>query len=665
MKRLGVFICHCGVNIAGPVDVKRVAREIGEIENVVHSEDYIYMCSDPGQLLIRKAIREDGLNGVVVACCSPSMHEVTFRKVVKAEGLNPYVCEIANIREQCSWVHQRDTERATQKAAEIIRSVLEKLRQNEALETLTMPLTKRVLVVGGGIAGITTSVDLADAGYEVILVERRPSVGGKLLQLSQTFPSLDDSRCLLGPKRVEIRGHPKIRVMPYCEVEEVKGFVGNFDVRIRAKSAYVDWEKCTACGQCVEKCPVKVPSEFERGLKARKAIYTWAPPGDSAKPVIDPGRCSHFLDDDCTICQEACSEKAIDYHQEERYFEERVGAIVVATGYDLFPMEMIGEYGYGRILDVIDGLAFERMLSPSGPTGGEIRRPSDGRIPREVVFIQCAASRDPDRYMPYCSRVCCMYTAKQAKLLKRKVSGAQPYVFFMDIRTDSKGYEQFLQGTIEEEELIYLRGRVARVFQEGDKVVVWGEDTLTNRKVEIAADMVVLATAIVPSQGIQDLAAKLRATTDRHGFLTEAHIKLYPVESPTKGLFLAGCGQGPKDITDTVAQASATASKIQSLFSQDVLSQDPLVAFVDPEICSGCGICIQVCPYEAREMDEYRGVSRVHEALCQGCGACIAACPNNACELRNSKAVQVFGMIEVFEDRRKRGSADERAVHGH
>ena len=658
MKRLGVFICHCGLNIAGTVDVKRVAREIGEIGDVVHSEDYIYMCSDPGQLLIRNAIREKGLDGVIVACCSPSMHEVTFRKAVKSEGLNPYVCEIANIREQCSWVHQGNKELATQKAGDIIRSVLEKLRQNETLETLTMPLTKRVLVIGGGIAGITASIDLADAGFEVILVERQPSVGGRLGQLFQTFPHLDDARCILGPKKAEITSHSKIKVMPYCEVEEVKGFIGNFDVRIRRKPTYVDWEKCTACGACLEKCPVETPSEFERGLKMRKAIYTWAAPGDSGKPVIDPSHCRNVLDGTCTICQEACPEGAIQYDQGEGLLEERVGAIVVATGYDLFPVERIGEYGYGRIPDVIDGLAFERMLSPSGPTGGEIRRPSDGRIPQEVVFIQCVASRDPERYMPYCSRVCCMYTAKQAKLLKQKVPGAQPYIFFMDIRTDSKGYEQFLQGTIEEEELVYLRGRVARVFREGDKIKVWGEDTLTNRKVEIAADMVVLATAVVSSQGIRDIAAKLRATTDKHGFLTEAHIKLYPVESPTKGIFLAGCGQGPKDITDTVAQASATASKIQALFSQDVLLQDPLVAFVDTEICSGCGICVQVCPYEAREMDEYRGISKVHEALCQGCGACIAACPNNACELRNSKAVQVFGMMEVFAEGRERSLAD-------
>ena len=658
MKKIGVFVCHCGLNIAGTVDVKAVSRETGEMEDVVHSEDYIYMCSDPGQLLIRNAVREKGLDGVVVACCSPTMHEATFRKAVESEGLNPYVCEIANIREQCSWVHQGDKERATAKAGEIIRSVLEKLRGNEVLETLAMPLTKRALVIGGGIAGITASIDLADSGYEVILVERQPSIGGRLDQLSLTFPHLDDARCILGPKKAEIANNPKIRVMPYCEVEEVKGFIGNFDVRIRRKPTYVDWDKCTACGVCLEKCPVESLSDFERGLTTRKAIYTGALSENSGKPVIDPIHCRHLVDGTCTICQEVCPEGAIRYDQGEELLEEQVGAIVVATGYDLFPMEKIGEYGYGRIPDVIDGLAFERMLSPSGPTGGEIRRPSDGRIPQEVVFIQCVASRDPERYMPYCSRVCCMYTAKQAKLLKQKIPNSQPYIFFMDVRTDSKGYEEFLQGAIEEEELIYLRGRVARVFREGDKVRVWGEDTLTNRKVELDADMVVLATAVVPSEGIKDIAARLRATVDKHGFLTEAHIKLYPVESPTKGIFLAGCGQGPKDITDTVAQASATASKIQSLFSQDALLQDPLVAFVDPEICSGCGICVQVCPYEAREMDEYRGISKVHEALCQGCGACIAACPNNACELRNSKAVQVFGMMETFAEGAEGSLAD-------
>jgi heterodisulfide reductase subunit A len=380
----------------------------------------------------------------------------------------------------------------------------------------------------------------------------------------------------------------------------------------------------------------------------RKAIDLLYPLSIPRKPVILREHCRYFLDGSCRQCEEICPEKAIDFEQKDERIEEKVGAMVVATGYELYPKERLGEYGYGEIADVIDGLAFERMLSPNGPTDGRILRPSDGKVPKEMVFIQCVASRDPDRYMPYCSRICCMYTAKQAKIYKEQVPEGQPYIFYMDIRSDCKGYEEFLQKSIEEKGLLYLRGRVSRVFQDDGKVRVLGVDTLTGRMVEVAADMVVLATAIVPSNGIKDLAARLRATVDRHGFLTEAHIKLYPVESSTKGIYLAGCGQSPKDISDTVSQASATASKVQALLSTDQLLQDPLIAYVDENICSGCGICVEICPYEAREVDARRGISVVHQALCQGCGACIAACPNFACELRNGSANQVLRMVDTF-----------------
>jgi heterodisulfide reductase subunit A len=648
MRKLGVFICHCGVNIAGSVDVKSVAEEIGKVEKVVHSTDYIYMCSDPGQQLIRDAIKEKGLDGVIVACCSPSMHENTFRKAVKSEGMNPYMCEIANIREQCSWVHQKEKGKATRKAIEIILATLEKLTRNQQLEAISVAINRRVLVIGGGIAGITASLDLAEGGYEVVLLEREAALGGHVAQLYRTFPDLHTAHDGLVSKAKEVERHPKINLYCYSELEDIKGYVGNFDLQIRKKATSVDREKCTGCGLCVEKCPVEYMSQFERGLGVRKAIDTLYTDSVPNKPVIHREHCRYFKDGSCKQCEEICPEKAIHFEHKDEIIEQKVGAIVVATGYDVFPKEALGEYGYGAIPDVIDGLALERMLAPNGPTKGKIIRPSDGRVPKEMVFIQCVASRDPERYMPYCSRICCMYTAKQALMYKEQVPDGQPYIFYMDIRSDCKGYEEFLQKTIEEKGLLYLRGRVSRVYQDDGKVRVLGVDTLTGRMIEVPADMVVLATAIVPSHGVKDLAAKLRATVDRHGFLTEAHIKLYPVESSTKGIYLAGCGQSPKDISDTVSQASATASKIQALLSSENLLQDPLIAFVDEGICSGCGICVEVCPYEAREIDAQRGISMVHSALCQGCGACIAACPNFACELRNTRAGQVLRMVDTF-----------------
>jgi heterodisulfide reductase subunit A len=648
MKRLGVFICHCGVNIAGTVDVKSVTEKIGQIEDVVHSTDYIYMCSEPGQQIICEAIREKDLDGVVVACCSPSMHENTFRKAVKSQGMNPYLCEIANIREQCSWVHQKEKEEATQKAEEIIRSTLEKVRHNEKLESIAVSITRRVLVVGGGIAGLTASLDLAEGGYEVILLERKGALGGHMAQLSMTFPDLDPAFRGLLSKALEVERHPKIHLHCYSELEDVKGYVGNFELVIRKKPTSVDWAKCTGCSQCIQNCPVEFISEFERGLGVRKSIDTLYASSVPNKPVIDREYCQYFLEGNCHRCEEVCPEGAIDFKQEDERISEKVGAIVVATGYELYPKEQLGEYGYGEIPNVIDGLTFERMLSANGPTKGKIIRPSDGKVPKEMVFIQCVASRDPDRYMPYCSRICCMYTAKHAKIYKEQVPDGQPYIFYMDIRSDCKGYEEFLQKTIEEQGILYLRGRVSRIFQDDGRTRVLGVDTLTGKMIEVKADMVVLATAMIPSNGVKDLAAKLRATVDRHGFLTEAHIKLYPVESSTKGIYLAGCDQSPKDISDTVSQASATASKIQALLSSDKLLQDPLIAFVDEGICSGCGICVEICPYEAREMDPRRGISVVHSALCQGCGACIASCPNNACELRNGSAHQVLRMVDTF-----------------
>jgi len=427
---------------------------------------------------------------------------------------------------------------------------------------------KRAMVIGGGIAGISASIDLGNAGYEVVLVEKLPSIGGRMLQLSETFPTLDCAQCTLTPKTVETGQHPRIKLLTYSEVDEVKGEAGDFAVRIRRKAGYVDWAKCTGCGLCQQKCPSKTPSEFDRGMGQGKAIYTLSPQAVPNKPVINPATCRFFLEKKCRVCEKICPVGAIDYEQKDSFVEERVGAVIVAMGFDLIPLQSFGEYGCGTIPDVIDGLAFERLNSASGPTTGEIKRPSDGKIPKEVVFVQCTGSRDPERYMPYCSRVCCMYTGKHARLYKHKVHDGQAYIFYMDIRSTGKGYEEFIQQGMEEEGILYLRGRVSRIFRDGEKVIVWGVDTLTGRKVEIAADMVVLATAIVPQNDAKELAKKLGIVTDTHGFLTEAERKLRPVETEVKGIYLAGCAQGPRDIADAVAHANAAASKVQGLFAQ-------------------------------------------------------------------------------------------------
>ncbi len=644
MNRIGVFVCHCGLNIAGSVDVERVVEAIKDYPGVAHAENYIYMCSDPGQDLVKEAIREKGLDGIVMANCSPMMHERTFRNVAASEGLNPYFCEVANIRELCSWPHEHEKEIATKKAVALIKATIEKLRRNMALTPMVVPLTKRALVVGGGIAGLQAALDIAHGGYEVVLVERYPSLGGHATQLSGTFPTLDRPPCLIAPTMAEVLSHPNIKLYTYAEVEEISGYVGNFTVKIKQKPSYIDDEKCDNCGLCLEKCPAICPAEYDRGLSQRKAVYI-SPQAVPQKLVIDPVSCLHFNGDECRACEEVCPTRAIDFLQEEAFVEEEVGAIIVATGYDLYGKENAPEYAADP--DVIDGLQFERLLSPSGPTRGEVRRPSDGGVPQEVVFIQCVGSRDQEHGVPYCSRVCCMYTAKQAVLYKRAVPQGQAYIFYIDIRSDAKGCEEFVQRAAEEDGVLYLRGKVSKVFREGEKIKVWGVDTLTGKSLEISADLVVLATAMVPSQGAKETARKLNITSDQYGFLTEAHPKLRPVETLTAGIYIAGTAQWPRDLPDTISSASGSASKVLSLFSRKELLHEPTIAWVDEEVCSGCGYCVPICAYKAIEIDPRRRVAKVNEAVCEGCGACAATCPSGAMQHKNFTAMQFFEMIDV------------------
>jgi heterodisulfide reductase subunit A len=657
MARIGVFVCHCGSNIAGTVDVEAVTRAAADFPGVAYSTEYKYMCSDPGQDMVARAVKQEGLTGVVVAACSPRMHEPTFRRLAERSGLNPYLVEMANIREHCSWVHD-DRSAATAKAIETVRMLVEKVRRNSPLEEIRIPVTKRAMVIGGGVAGIQAALDIVQAGIPVTLVERSPSMGGHMAQLDETFPTLDCSQCILTPKMVELAQHKLATIYTYAEVDEVSGFVGNFKVKIRQKAKSVDPDKCTSCGVCMEKCPSKVESEFDRGLAERKAIYVPFPQAVPDKPVIDRANCIYFDTGKCKVCQKLCPADAIDFEDEDRIIEEDIGAIVVATGFDLVGRDLYGEYGYGRIADVIDGLQFERMSSASGPTGGSIIRPSNGETPETVVFIQCVGSRDESKGYPYCSRICCMYTAKHAMLFKHKVHDGKAYIFYIDIRAGGKGYEEFVKRAVDDERVVYLRGRVSRIFEKNGCVYVRGADTISGQQIEIRADLVVLASAVTCAPGAKDLAQKLRIGFDEYGFLTEAHPKLRPVETATAGVFLAGAAQAPKDIPDTVSQAGAAASKVIGLLSSEELLREPLVAEVNKDTCISCFACEEICPYGAVERVEYtdpetgeaKQVARVNPGVCEGCGACIAVCRPKAVDLKGYSDAQIYSEINVLSN---------------
>jgi heterodisulfide reductase subunit A len=663
--RIGIFVCWCGENIARTVDIARVVEAAREMPFVAFATDYRYMCSSPGQQMIKDKIREEHLTGVIVAACSPHMHEITFRQAAAEAGLNPYLAEMANIREHCSWVHG-NKELATEKAIELIRIMVGKVSRDYALQPIRVPMTRRALVIGGGVAGIQTAIDIGDGGGEVVLVEREPSIGGHMSQLSETFPTLDCSQCILTPKMVEVSKHKNIRLHTYSEIEEVNGYIGNFEVKIRKKARSVDLAKCTGCGDCWNKCPVKkIPSEFECGLGFRTAIYVPFPQAVPAKPVIDREHCLKFQSGKCGICAKICPTQAIDYSQEDEIITEKVGAIVAATGYATYdfrnpdpksPMKGYGEYGYGKYPDVIDGLQFERLASASGPTQGEIRRPSDGKIPETVVFIECVGSRDPQKGVAYCSKICCMYTAKHTMLYKHKVHHGRAYNFYMDIRAGGKDYEEFVRRAIEQEDATYVRGRISRIYQEGEKLIVKGTDTLSGTQVEVAADMVVLATAVIPQRDADTLAQKLGISYNKYNFYSEAHPKLRPVETNTGGIFLAGVCNGPKDIPEAVAMGTAAAGKVLALFSNDELERSPVTALVRKDICSSCFFCERVCPYSAIEREEIRDrdgrlikeVARVNKGLCTGCGTCVSACPSGVIDLEGFTDDEVFAELSTL-----------------
>jgi len=688
VPKIGVYICHCGENIAGAVNIEEVKKFAEKLPDVVVVKDYLFMCSDPGQEIIKEDIRKGIVDRVVVAACTPRTHEPIFRRACEDAGLNKYYFEMANIRDQCSWAHWHEKDKATEKAKQLIAAAVAKARLLEPLEDRYIELNRNVLVIGGGIAGIFAALDLANAGFKVYLVEKSPSIGGNMAKLDKTFPTNDCSACILTPLMVEVANHPNIELLTYSEVESVEGTVGNFKVKVRKKQTWVDWEKCTGCGACLDVCPPKarVPDEFNEGLSLRGAIYIPFPQAVPKKAVIDIEACVNCAgrkfgtepkrkktgEPILAPCEKVCPTGAADRTKPRdpngEIVELNVGAIIVATGYRVMDKKHFKEYAPDSP-NVITALQMERLISATGPTEGKLIVPADipkylewkkkvkkgekaelnVRKPHVITFISCVGSRD-DRYHSYCSKVCCMYMLKQAMILKEKYPDLDIYIFFIDIRTPGKDFDEYYM-RCRKLGIKIIKGKVGGVQRLPDeRLLVKGYDADIGKPVELISDIVVLATAIEPNPDLIELARKLGINVGAEGFLRERHTKLYPVDTMTEGVFICGCAQGPKDIPESVAQAKAAAASVMSLLGPGKMKVEPLISEVNQEMCSGCGICVPLCPYGAIELAEYNGKVRakINEAKCKGCGVCAAACPSKAISLHGFTYEQVLAQIRTL-----------------
>jgi heterodisulfide reductase subunit A len=649
-EKVGIYVCHCGSNIAGMVDVEEVAKWAGEnLRDVAISRDYKFMCSSLGQQMIEEDIKKEKLTRVVVAACSPHLHEKTFRRACSNAGLNPYLCQMTNLREHVSWVSV-DKAAATVKAKALVAASAERVKYQQPLEPMKVKVNPATLVIGGGIAGLQATLELADAGYHVYLVEREPSIGGHMAQFDKTFPTLDCSACILTPKMSEVGQHENVTMYTYAEVEEVSGSVGEFTVRIRKKARHVTYDKCTGCGICVEKCPQKVVDDvFEAGMGYRKAIYTPFPQAVPRVPVIDVDNCRWFKSQKCKVCQKVCPTQAVDYDQQDEVIEIKVGNIITATGWKMFDCKGLPQYGYERLANVYTSMEFERLCNAAGPTGGKIVLRDGKTEPKSVAIVHCVGSRDVG-HNEYCSGICCMAALKFGHLVLEKTN-AQVYSFYIDMRANQKGYEEFYQRLLAEG-MHFVRGKVAEITDaarkpsEEGKLIVQCEDTLLGQQRRIPVDMVVLMGALQPQDDAKETGLRLGISCSMAGWYTERHPKLDPVATMTDGIFVAGVCQGPKDIPASVAQGAAAAARVMGMITKGTVVVEPIVASIAEEACSGCKICNNLCPYNAIDFDAEKNVSHVITALCKGCGTCVAGCPAGAITGAHFNNQQIFAEIE-------------------
>ncbi|MFB0561026.1 MAG: 4Fe-4S binding protein [Candidatus Lokiarchaeia archaeon] len=638
--RVGCYICHCGLNIAGVVDVEKVAEATGKLPGVVISRHYVYMCSEPGQEMIKKDIEDHDLNRVVVASCSPQMHEPTFRSVVEEGGINRYLFEMANLREQCAWAHSREPLKATEKAKDLLRMAVAKARLLQPLEKMEVQVKPKTLIVGGGITGIQAALELANRGFFAYLVEKSPYLGGRVAQLNRVFLTNEKASEILTPMLNALTSNPNTEVFTNTEVEEIGGYIGNFEIKLNRKPRFIT-ENCNLCGKCIDVCPVEVPDEFNFGLKNRKAIYI---PYEDVVPrilTINDANCTR-----CGECVKVCEENAISLDSNPEIVEISVGTIIVTTGYD--PYLPVDEYGFGEYEDVITQFQLERILSINGPSRGRLVQPSTGKAPENVVFILCVGSRNPDR--PYCSRVCCSVALKNAMLIKEEYPETQVFILYRDLRYFGKGQEE-LYGDARIAGINffkYLADNPPKIFRSEDsQIQVLVSDPTLGMTIEIPADLLVLVEAITPRKDAAELGSKLGITRTPDGFFREAHPKLKPLDTNSDGIYLAGVAQFPKDITECIIQASGAAARAAIPMSKAKVEVEPIIALVNEDLCSECGICVSICPYSAIKKSE-EGTAKVTNVLCKGCGICSAACPSGAITIKHFTDKQILAQVEAI-----------------
>ena len=634
--RIGVYICHCGGNISDTVDVERVKEEISKLKDVKVVETVEYLCSTQGQNLIKNGVKDYGINRVVVASCSIYLHLETFRRAVSEAGLNPYLLEMVNIREHCSWVHN-NIEEATRKAIDLIKGAVNRVRRLEALHPIKTKVKKEVLVIGGGISGIQAALEMADKGFQVYLVEREPCIGGHMAQLSETFPTLDCSYCILAPRMVSVAQHPRIKILTMAEPISLEGTPGDYTVTIRVKPRYVDVEKCTGCDECAKVCPVEVPDEFNLGLTWRKAIYIPYPQGTPRAYVIDTDNCLGLAPIACGKCIEACDPQAINYDMQPEDVKLNVGAIIIATGYEQVDPKEFGEYSYGLHPDIVTNLQFERIMHLG------FKKPSDGKIPRKVAFILCVGSRSlQERAKEYCCKIGCMVAIKQAIMLKKAVPNVEPWIFYQDIRADGKGYEEFY-ARAREQGVKFVRGLAAKVIPTNDGLIVKAEDTIAGMPIEEKFDIVVLSMGITPRSDTEEITKIFGLHTGPDGFFLERHYKLNPVDSAREGIFVSGCALGPKDIRESVEEGMAAASRAATFIGKGELEVSPEVPVIDRGKCDLCGACVEICPTKAITIKDSN--ITITPVACINCGACVPACPKDAIDQTNIRETQLMEQI--------------------